>query len=417
MPNRHEAPPYQNIAKVNIKQAQQFGTGDSSLHVINHGKQPVAKLEVIFDGGKWLEPSIGTSLFTMKMLAEGCSSYNASQLTSFYETKGAHIELNSGFDFCTASIYFLTSKASDILPVFKEMIFEPTFETKELQKLQQVQMQQLAINHQKTSFVAGNNFRQKLFPNHPYGTSLSEDAITSLSSKSLKAFHSRLIARKPKLVVLSGQIDDELASMVNQLFPQHKENGSSGAFEQAIEYGSNPENISNTVQASIRLGKLSISKSDPDYHKLLFCNELLGGFFGSRLMKNIREEKGLTYGIYSALVPLLNESFFVVSADIKKENVNMAIDEIKKEIAILCTEPAGNEELDLVKNYMIGSFQSDVNTPFAIAEKFKSIYLHHLDYGFFDSFFQEIQAMNAEAVMESVNRHLSPDTMVTIVAS
>src|SRR5690606_38831269 len=169
------------------------------------------------------------------------------------------------------------------------------------------------------------------------------------------------------------------------------------------------------IQSSIRLGKKLFTKNHPDLIDMLILNEILGGYFGSRLMKNIREEKGYTYGISSSIITLKNEGFFIVGTDVNKENTQNTIDEIFKEIDILQSTNVPDEELETVKNYMVGSFLSDINTPFALADKFKAVHLNDMDLQFYKNFIERINTISAEDIKDIANKHLDAESLRTIV--
>jgi predicted Zn-dependent peptidase len=170
-----------------------------------------------------------------------------------------------------------------------------------------------------------------------------------------------------------------------------------------------------SLQSSIRIGKRLFTRKHPDYFKMLVLNEVFGGYFGSRLMKNIREEKGYTYGISSNLVTLRHDGFLVMGTDVKKEFTGPTIDEVYKEMEVLRKEPVGEEELQTVKNYMIGSFAGSLNSPFAIADNFKTIYFEGMSYDFFEHYIENILDTSAQDLMQLANTYLQPDTMLEVV--
>ena len=170
------------------------------------------------------------------------------------------------------------------------------------------------------------------------------------------------------------------------------------------------------VQSSIKLGKILFNRTHPDYMKFAVTNELFGGFFGSRLMKNIREDKGFTYGIHSHLYSLNHEGYFSIGTDVNGENEQATIEEIFKEITRLQNESVELDELETVKNYMAGSFAGSVNSPFAIMEKFKAVHYQGLDMTFYDEYLNAVNAVQSSDIMDMVNKHLQPDSFYTCVA-
>ncbi len=146
-------------------------------------------------------------------------------------------------------------------------------------------------------------------------------------------------------------------------------------------------------------------RHDEDYVSVLFIRHLLGGYFGSRLMKNIREEKGLTYGIHASLHALRNESFLVIGTDVNKENVQLTVDEIRKELDALGSTPVDPNELDTARNHFIGSLQSEITTPFAHSDKIKNIHVFDLDAHDYQNMILKIEKITAEDILRVSRIH------------
>ncbi|NBW38950.1 MAG: insulinase family protein, partial [Cytophagia bacterium] len=162
-----------------------------------------------------------------------------------------------------------------------------------------------------------------------------------------------------------------------------------------------------SVQSTIRFGKRTINRHHPDFYTLLFTTHLLGGYFGSRLMKNIREEKGLTYGIFSSVQSLLRESYFIIGADVNRENRELTMVEIKKELNELVQTPVGDEELETARNHFIGSLQSEVTTAFAHADKFKTILLNALPADYYQQMITSVSKLKADDVQRCANTYFN----------
>jgi predicted Zn-dependent peptidase len=164
------------------------------------------------------------------------------------------------------------------------------------------------------------------------------------------------------------------------------------------------------------MGRKLFTRSHPDYFKMMVLNEILGGYFGSRLMRNIREEKGLTYGISSNLFTLQKEGYLLIGTDVKREFTSLTIEEVYKEMNILRTEPVGEEELETVKNYMAGSFAGSLSTPFALADHFKAIYFDGLTYDFYEHYIENILNTSAQQLQDLANQYLTDNSMLVVIA-
>jgi predicted Zn-dependent peptidase len=172
-----------------------------------------------------------------------------------------------------------------------------------------------------------------------------------------------------------------------------------------------------SVQASIRMGAISISRGHPDYFDLSIANEILGGYFGSRLMKNIREDKGYTYGIYSILINYRHLDYHIIGADVKIDHVDDTVKEVYKEMEVLKTTLVPEEEIETIKNYMLGKIASSLDTVFHQSENYKAKLSEGADYiDYFDNYVNKIRNITAERILEISNKYFSEKYCVVKVA-
>jgi len=268
--------------------------------------------------------------------------------------------------------------------------------------------------------VANALFRERLFgPDHPYGRDLRAEDIELISSEDLKQYYARYIQSRPFDIVLAGQVSEREIQLLNRYLGQHPvtvtENHASNGY--TFPANLNPALIDkpDSVQSTIRMGRMLFPRNHPDYTRVLVLNEVLGGYFGSRLMKNIREDKGFTYGISSNLVTYQREGYWIIGTDVKKEATSQTIEETLKEINRLKTELVEEAELETVKNYMAGSFAGSLNTAFDIADRFKILYFEGLATDFYDNYIERIQAVSAKELLELANKYLDTHLLQEVV--
>jgi predicted Zn-dependent peptidase len=180
----------------------------------------------------------------------------------------------------------------------------------------------------------------------------------------------------------------------------------------------NPEKVhlnkAGTVQTAIRIGSATINKRHPDYTGLKILDSILGGYFGSRLMKNIREEKGYTYGISSSLSSLDLSGYKVISTEVGQKYCQKTIDEIYKEIGILQKVPVSKEEMDVVRNYMSGEMVRMFDGPFALAESFKSAWEFGLDNRYYYSLYEKIKTITPDEITHLAKTYYNTDELYQI---
>ena len=419
--DRTQSPAFQAIQEIYLPAVQQHTLDNGiPLHVIAVDQQPVLRLECVFDAGTWYEQTAGTAFFAVKMLAEGTATRSSAQISDCFDRYGSFLELNSGPDRASMVVYCLTRFLPDVLPLLRELLNEPTFPQKELDELRNITLQNLRVNYEKNSYVAGVLFREKLFGlEHPYGRSQRPDAIERLTRDGVTDFYERAIRNRPFQLVLAGQVSENEVLLINRelgQFPIRTDQLS------AFTGGLPAEDVlpvlaekPDSIQSSIRVGRRLFTRSHPDFFKMLVTNEILGGYFGSRLMRNIREEKGFTYGISSNMPSFRREGYFLIGTDVNKENTQQTLDEIRKEIRTMQTEPVLADELETVKNYMAGEFVGSLNTPFEIADRYKVILLDDLPADFLTTYIQRVRAVTADDIMATATQYLSPGDLREVI--
>ena len=419
--DRTQSPAFQAIQEIRLPLVQSHRLDNGiPLHLISVAHQPVLRLECVFNAGTWYEQVPGSAFFTMKMLSEGTPSRTSAQINEYIDRYGAFLELNSGPDRASVVVYCLTKFLPDVLPLLREMLTEPAFPQKELDDLRNITLQNLRVNYEKNAYLAGVLFREKLFgPNHPYGRSQRPEAVENLTRQEVVDFFDRVVHNQPFQIVLAGQATENEVMAINRELGQSaiRTDGPSSIFDNVHGDDKSPvlAEKPDSVQSSIRIGRRLFTRSHPDFFKMLVTNEVFGGYFGSRLMKNIREEKGFTYGISSNMPSFRRDGYFLIGTDVNKENTQQTLDEIHKEIHILQTEPVLPDELETVQNYMAGEFVGSLNTPFEIADRYKVILLDNMPADFLTTYIQNVRAVTPTDIMETASRYLAPDTLLEVI--
>lgn len=420
--DRKVAPPARPIRHVDFLEAETTLLSNGiPVHMIRSGKQAVVGLELVFrHGGIRHANKNGAAFFTFKMLAEGTSQKDSSTISDEIDKYGAFLQLSPGLDYSSVDLYMLSRYVDPLLATLKELITESIFPSGELRKLKKIQQQQVRVNNKKSSVLASKEFKAALFGvQHPYGASLTEEAIHAIEQEDLQAFFQHQLKNKLEIIV-SGDVSVEVLEAIEahfgnlpmaEAYPSEDELPPASRSEERRIIVDRPDNL----QSSIRLGRPLFTKAHPDYHKMQVLNTVLGGYFGSRLMRNIREDKGLTYGISSGLVSFCDAGYFVIGTEVKKENTAQVFEEIYKEMAHLREAPLGDTELNTVKNYMAGRLLSSVDTPFALAEKFKNIHLYGLTYNFYKNHLNTINTIDAASLQEMAQKYLTEENMQEVI--
>lgn len=410
MLDRTQAPPIRSVGNIVLPEIEKHKLPNGGNLYIHREKNTNAfKIELLTRGGNISASNTALVQLSMKMLAEGTLTRNGHQISEHIDSLGSFLEITPGFDHSSISIYGLKKFFKENIQVLSEMLYESSFEQKALNVLKEKEENKLKMNQEKGSYISSINLRKSLFPEHPYGYSLSKEDIEKLSVEDILAFYSSSILSFD--IYLSGDLPLSTVEIIQTHFSKN-----SKATEISIKSeGSQPETISvrdsKFIQSSIKIGKRLFNRTHSDYFKFIVTNEVLGGFFGSRLMKNIREEKGFTYGIYSSLYPLNKEGYFLISTDVKGENEKETLNEIKKEIVTLQEQLIVDSELETVKNYMIGSFVNSFSSPFASITKFKTLNSSNIEFKFYEQYINQVRNVSAEQIQQTAQQYLDYSSM------
>lgn len=418
MIDRTIPPTAAEIQQIEIQEAKKITLANSApLYYISSGQLPVIRIELIFRSGSYYEGKNGQSYFTAKMITEGAGKLSAKQIAQTFDYYGSYIEISPSMDHVSVVVYTLSKHLEIICGLLTTILDHPKFPEKELSVQKRIKRQAIKINQEKSSVLASQAIRKSIFGGeHPYGRSFEIEDVDAITREDLAVYRSTMLYNDP-VVVVSGGVNDADMKIIAQSFAKMSYSRDVDFETKASNYVASSQLIerNDALQSSIRLGKLGISKNHPDYIGLVVLNEIFGGYFGSRLMKNIREDKGYTYGIYSSLVNLQKADMMIIGADVGRKFTQATITEIFKEMETLRNEDVGNEELTTVKNYMMGSFMSSINSPFSLADKFKSIYFSDLGYEFYQNYLEGIRNINASEIKRLANVYLSEDSFSQVI--
>ncbi len=388
-----------------------------ALFTLDAGDQPIIKLEIELNTKPEDEITPGAYWFTAKMLAEGSSSKSANEIASIFDFYGAHLDVSVGFDNISLTLYCLKKHFKTTVSLLHELLTAPVFPEKELDTLLNIRKQQIRLNKEKNDVISSKNIRKALYGDpHPYGSSIVESDLELINTEVLKKQYQKDFLVSMELF-LCGDVKEVEINIVKEIFGQGLvQKNASKAFTHSIIQSENISTVKEkSMQSAIKFAWHIPNKKDKNHFKLLITNEILGGYFGSRLMKNLREEKGLTYGISSYPVFLDKASLLIIGTEVIADKAQLAIDEIIKEIKLLQTIEVEKSELDTVTNYMAGTFLSKISTPFHLMEKFQSLHNHALDYTYFEQYYHTLKTITPQDVIETANQYFDINKMSTAV--
>lgn len=387
---------------------------------IQQGKVPITQISVVFYAGNTASTLKHLPVATNALITEGTTQKNSQQIFEELDFYGAYLQTYCANEIADVSLYASVKHLDKVLPVFFEVLTQPSYPKHEIELWKQRHIEQLKVNKQKTSYLASNAFKQAMFPNHPYGYVLEEEDYLKVAQKDLQEFHQKAYMPQNSYIIVSGDEynSDHILNVLNQYWGHNtsslfnKPNISFSQPKKEYIHVSKPD----AMQATLRLGGLMPHHSHPDYLKLKVLVTLYGGYFGSRLMSNLREEKGYTYGVYASLVGLKQESYISIGTDVGIEVAEDAITQIKAEAEKLQQESVEVEELEIVKNYMLGQLTGDFETAFNTADYYKSLIILGHDHHYLEKSVQAIKNCTVEDIKQLAQLYLDPSEWIVVKA-
>jgi len=391
----------------------------ADVYAVNAGAEDVLQLEWVFYAGNWFEKKNIVAATTNFLLKNGTSKRNAFQINEHFEYYGSYLNRACYNETATITLHCLSKHLDVLLPVVRELITDSIFPEDELATYKQNMQQRLRVNLKKCDFVAGRLIDTYLYgEQHPYGRFTRFEDFDALNREELIQFYKDYYQSGKFLMFAAGKLPQNIFALLDQYFgdlPFREVAASDLTPMPAAEKKYRVINDPQGVQGAVRMGTPFPNRHHPDFGKVQVLNNAFGGFFGSRLMSNIREEKGYTYGIYSYLENHIQSSAWVISTEAGRDVCEATIEEVYKEMEGLRNEPMDEEELLLVRNYMIGSILGDLDGPFQIINRWKNIILNGLDESFFYQQIDTIKTVSAEELQGLANKYLQPGKFYELV--
>lgn len=413
-------PQAKSISKIDFVQPkiQKLDNGIPFYSLIS-GSQPVLRLQIYFEAGtKYQNKSLQAS-YCVQQLSEGTRSFTSKEIADRLDYYGAFFQNDIDDRQASVTLHCLTRNFKDVWPIVKEIVTAPTFPENELKTSLTNGKQKLQSNLKKVEFIARRELLSNLFGNeHPYGLKTNLEDFDKLTASDLSQFYNDYYSSKNCFIMASGNFTEEIYDTINQ--DLSFENNKEVNLIQPVLHVEGAKKINipkdDAVQCGIRIGKVLFNRTHPDYAGMSVVNTLFGGYFGSRLMSNIREDKGYTYGIGSALANFPDTGVFLIATEVGSEVCKDALKEIYFELDRLSNDLVSDEELNLVKNYMMGSLLRNSDGPFAMADQFKMLNSFGLDYSYFDQFINKINSITPKEIQELSKKYLDKNSFTEVVA-
>ena len=392
------------------------------LYLINAGDQPVCKIDVVFDAGTAHYSNRVLPSAVNALLNDGTTKHSAGQLADLIDGKGAFFMAGCQMDFAKTTLFSLSRFAKDVLPVFIEMLNNSVFPEKEVELYKATMKQQFLIKSERVNVQSNQALLNALFgKDGAYGDPTSLSDYDKLNRDQIIDFYQARVQHAPRLVIASGKMNNNLKELIIQSFGSLKTHSPKGSDPKIFGTTSKPEEwikISgkNTNQVSMRLGKIGLPPEHPDYWGLSLLSTILGGYFGSRLNKVLREEKGLTYGVHSYITHLKNSSFLSIHSELNRDNWEEAYAETLTVFNDLKTTLVAKEELEMVVRYIKGSLLQSFDGPFAQSNYLLTSLMFGVDKYRAHRYFDYLDQVKPEQIKALAQNYLDENSFYKIVA-
>ena len=409
--------PFPSLPTVNL--AVRTLSNGIPCYCIGNTQIKLLRMDIRIKAGSYFQTQTSVARACIKLLTEGTEKHSSEEISEIIDYSGCYFESRSERDFAVISIYFPATSAQKIFPLLQEMFTQAVFQEDKIKIFKQKIKNSLAINLEKTSYLGYCQLAQRIFgADHPYGTTATMENIDAFTREDVLQFYRQYYHAGNMRIFLAGNINEDIIDILDHTLGQIRTDTSSPAEYKAPPLADTaPVHIAkpSSMQASIYLGKKFYTLTHPRWNEYEVLNTLLGGYFGSRLMTNIREDKGLAYNISSRMSAMVHDGVFYIHADVNKQQVALAVKEIYAEMNVLKEKLVDEHELITLKNYMYGSLLRNFDGVFSQLDRVMDINDFDLSMSYFEQKTTTIKSIQASALRDLAQELFTPDFVEVVV--
>ena len=415
--NRTNAPKTHKTGAISFISPQKIALNKTTpLYWLSDVSNETARIDIYFDAGlRKAKNSIAS--MTSSMLLSGTSQKSSTEIHNQLDDLGAFFDIGLSHEGVMVSLFALKNNISEAYHVLMDAILNACFPESEFQEIKAEKIQNFKININRVAVIAQRAFQEQLYYGTEYAMLSDESDLQKIERQELSDFHKANYVNGIFKIAIVGALEEKEIQNICDLSKTH-------CIDKPLEFKSNFHNKpgaihiekKDAVQTAIRIGKTLFNKKHEDFLDVSILNTILGDYFGSRLMKNIREDKGFTYGIGSVISESGGSGYLLIGSEVGNEHLKPTLEEIEKEMLLLCNEKIGDEELGLVKNHLLGQMLKISDGPYAMMDLFLSVESYGLSSQFYNSYIQRIHEIDASAIQQIANKHLNWRDMSVISA-
>ncbi len=420
MLNRTIAPPLREITNLHLPKPEIIHLDNGiPVYIIRMGTQPVMKMELVFQAGRWKEDDKLVSRATSQLFKEGTTTKSGAEIAEIVDFYGGSISFPASLDTSNLVLYCMTKHFDKLLPLVDDLLTSPAFKEEDLAKFKRRSLQHLKIDTGKTDVIAYRKITEAIFgKHHPYGYNSQPKLFDNLHQESIVEHFQKHYRAGNLKIFLSGYPTEDVLEQLNKTLGRNLQSGSTEPNASVLTpFPKQKIHLpkQNSLQSAIRIGSKLFNRNHEDYKDFFVLNNILGGYFGARLMTNLREDKGYTYGVYSSIEPMIYDGYFSVSTEVARGSASDAVKEIYGEFKKLRDEPIGDEELQMVRNYLLGYLLTGLDGPFNVAELIKTFALEDVPSNYYDDFVHNLNTITPERIQALANKYLVEEKMYEVI--
>ncbi|MFM7022170.1 MAG: M16 family metallopeptidase [Flavobacteriales bacterium] len=403
--------------KISVREAQKTVLANNiPVYYIDAGTQDIIRLEIFFDAGVLRQQKPFQAMLTNMMLLEGTKQRSSAQISEEVDFYGGYLTVDYAKDFSNITLHILNKYFDKALAVVRDILTEPVFPEHELEQVIKNEKSAYIVDSEKVSYLAQKKLNEVLYKGHPYGTRSEAGDFEKVSRQDVVDFYKQYDLASATIVLAGNIKDEELKALDTFLgnIPVPVKSKLALPQNYSAVYGHHFVEKKEALQSAIKIGGHLPLKGSDDFFGLLVLNMVLGGYFGSRLMNNIREDKGWTYGISSYIESAAVSSSFIISTEVKGDVTERAIEEIFKEMNKLTQEAIPKQELEKIRTYMLGKFLKNLDGPFELSDRFWGIHQFGLGYDYYQKYLSTVKSISPAELQNLAQKYFIREKLVSL---
>lgn len=426
MLDRSVCPPIHDIKSIVVPEIETINLKNGSrLHCMKSGIDEVLRVTVIVGVGLDVQKIPLSIRMMSSMLFEGTKNMTRSEVAEKFDFYGARKSMMPGMYASSYDLICLSKHLPKIIDVFVDSVFSPAFREEDFKRVSRIMKTNIKDLYKRVDYLSDKNLDYMLFGENARLIHPEQDDFDKLKVADLKTLHTDYFNIENVEVVACGMITDEVKKVLVDTFSNIAPSGKNRKTDNPLVLPTLDKKYNllhqKGVQAGVCIGRQLFGRSNSDERGMRFLNTVFGGYFGSRLSSNIREEKGYTYGIYSDASINKHHGTLSISTQCDNKYVQNVIDETFKEMEILCNENMSDDELDRVKNYLLGTMCATYGNPIGWnSEMIRAVTTANggvISLAHINNYIDYIRSASADDVKKMAQKYLTKeDFCVSVVA-